>query len=120
MNIKEYLKSRVNAIKSRYSYSGVLDSIYLSLVSETLSFKNTMHRLHQEFINQFNDSSYYLYLDDVLYDLIRQDYDSFNLVCHVQQNHRPQIGADLSRLRSRKPERQRRQSLRIPLHTLMC
>lgn len=87
MRIKEYLKSRVNAIKSRYSYSGVLDSIYLSLISETLSFKNTMYRLHQEFINQFNDSAYYLYLDEVLYDLIRQDYDSFNLVCRVQQKN---------------------------------
>ena len=44
-----------------------------------------MYRTHQEFLEQFYDSSFYLYLDDLFYDLIRQDYDSSNLACSVQQ-----------------------------------
>ena len=83
--IKNYVKDRITAMKARYSYTSILDSIYLSLISETLSFKNAMYRTHQEFLEQFYDSSFYLYLDDLFYDLIRQDYDSSNLACSVQQ-----------------------------------
>ena len=86
--VKEYLKDRIKAMKARYSYSNVLDSIYLSLVSETLSFKNAMYRLHQELLVQFDESSYYLYLDEIFYDLIRQDYDTSNLACNIQQQNR--------------------------------
>lgn len=86
--IKNYLKSRIDSIKARYSYSGVLESIYLSLISETLSFKNTMYRLQQEFISQFDESSYFLYLDEIFYDLIRQDYESYSLVCNAQQKNK--------------------------------
>ena len=86
--IKEYLKNRIKAMKARCSYSSVLDSIYLSLISETLPFKNVMHRLHQEVINQFDDSPYYLYLDYVLYELIRLDYEIANINCTVQQKNK--------------------------------
>lgn len=82
-SIKNYLKSRIGILTNRFSYSGVLESIYLSLMSETLSFKNIMYRLHQELISQFDDSSYFLYLDDILYDLIRIDYESYNIDCAV-------------------------------------
>ena len=75
-------------MKARCSYSSVLDSIYLSLISETLPFKNVMHRLHQEVINQFDDSPYYLYLDYVLYELIRLDYEIANINCTVQQKNK--------------------------------